>query len=61
MKDFKLYIGTKIIKAFPQVGVNGTEGYGVEYPDGYISWSPKSTFEEAYREISASEIELIKE
>jgi len=26
------------------------EGYMVKYPDGYISWSPKSAFEEAYRE-----------
>jgi len=25
------------------------EGYKVEYPDGYISWSPKETFEAAYR------------
>lgn len=24
-------------------------GYLVCYPDGYISWSPKSTFEEAYK------------
>lgn len=26
------------------------EGYVVEYPDGYVSWSPKSVFEEVYRE-----------
>ena len=26
------------------------EGYLVQYPDGYISWSPKEVFEEAYRE-----------
>jgi len=26
------------------------EGYHVEYPDGYQSWSPKEVFEEAYRE-----------
>lgn len=23
-------------------------GYAVKYPDGYISWSPKAVFEEAY-------------
>ena len=28
------------------------EGYIVEYPDGYVSWSPKETFEEAYRKTS---------
>lgn len=27
------------------------EGYFVKYPDGYISWSPKQQFEEAYREV----------
>jgi len=44
-----LYIGTKIIKATPQ-SQNNQEGYAVEYPDGYRSWSPKKVFEEAYRE-----------
>jgi len=27
----------------------GEDGYLVEYPDGYKSWSPKETFEEAYK------------
>lgn len=27
----------------------GQDGYIVKYPDGYISWSPKDVFEEAYR------------
>ena len=26
------------------------DGYRVKYPDGYESWSPKTVFEEAYRE-----------
>ena len=42
------YIGTKIIKAMPQ-SVNNNEGYAVEYEGGYKSWSPKDTFENAYR------------
>ena len=61
----KTYIGTKIIEAKPmtrgdynifrgwQIPENenpADEGYLVKYPDGYISWSPKSVFEEAYRE-----------
>nr|DAP14980.1 MAG TPA: Protein of unknown function (DUF2829) [Caudoviricetes sp.] len=25
------------------------DGYRVRYPDGYVSWSPKAVFEEAYR------------
>ncbi len=25
------------------------DGYKVVYPDGYVSWSPKDAFEEAYR------------
>lgn len=59
------YIGTKIIEAKPmtrgdynifrgwQIPENENpedERYLVKYPDGYISWSPKSVFEEAYRE-----------
>ncbi len=61
----KNYIGTKTIKAKPmtrgeynikrgwKIPENenpADEGYLVEYSDGYISWSPKKQFEEAYRE-----------
>ena len=61
----KKYIGTKEIKAKPMTRgeynarkgwpmpsneVASEEGYFVEYPDGYTSWSPKKVFEEAYRE-----------
>lgn len=61
----KTYIGTKIIKATPltlgEYNVKrgwtipadedpNKQGYFVEYPDGYVSWSPKEIFEEAYRE-----------
>lgn len=61
----KSYIGTKIIEAEPAYRVDGKtvqpitwpvpegviaeEGYAVQYPDGYMSWSPKEVFEEAYR------------
>lgn len=59
----KTYIGTKTIKAEPMAkseaekvlnrsitGASGGEdGYLVEYDDGYKSWSPKETFEKAYR------------
>ena len=44
------YIGTKIVKAWPQEK-DGKQGYGVIYADGYTSWSPKDVFEEAYRAI----------
>ncbi|MDP4158226.1 MAG: DUF2829 domain-containing protein [Bacillota bacterium] len=58
------YIGTKIIEAEPinlgdynksrgwTIPENEDplrEGYRVIYPDGYVSWSPKEIFEEAYR------------
>ena len=39
----------------------GRCGYLVIYPDGYKSWSPKDTFEEAYRPLSGNEKNLIKE
>jgi hypothetical protein len=69
MPEEKLYIGAKLIRAFPMdecsflktykgedVSNRDTRlGYFVEYPDGYKSWSPKAVFEEAYREVSASE------
>jgi len=65
----KAYVGTKIIKASPMdectflklikgEDVTNREtrpGYLVLYPDGYKSWSPKQTFEIAYREITEQE------
>lgn len=55
----KNYIGAKIIKA-EQASKDGKEGYKVIYPDGYESWSPKATFESAYREITDSEMSLLR-
>ena len=50
MTDFKTYIGTKKIEARPSERPDTTEpGYDVQYLDGYVSWSPKETFEAAYR------------
>lgn len=53
----KRYIGTKIIHAErqdrPDESPSQVEGYKVVYADGYTSWSPKDTFEEAYREASS--------
>jgi hypothetical protein len=58
------YVGTKIIKARPMTRGDynnfrgwtipadenpNDEGYLVEYEDNYISWSPKKTFDMAYR------------
>lgn len=51
----KQYIGTKIVHAEPaQRGdADGLhDGFKVVYEDGYESWSPKDTFEEAYREVT---------
>jgi hypothetical protein len=62
----KKYLGIKVVSAEPmtrdEAGRAGLvrswsesnmndEGYKVVYEDGYESWSPKSTFEKAYREI----------
>lgn len=41
------YIGCKRVTAFSQEK-DGKPGYGVIYPDGYQSWSPKDVFECAY-------------
>jgi len=64
MEEFVKYIGVKIVKAVPRTreqveqllgrtigGKETGEGYLVEYPDGYQSWSPKDVFEVAYRPI----------
>lgn len=42
-------------KLFRQSGTKDQEGYIVKYPDGYISWSPKEVFEEAYRELGCTD------
>lgn len=55
----KNYIGVKIVKAEPQKK-NGEDGYKVKYKDGYESWCPKATFEEAYRELK-DELEFIND
>ena len=62
----KNYIGVKIVKAAPMtkgefnrrkgavpplLEQDDEEGYVVKYPDGYVSWSPKKVFENAYREL----------
>lgn len=67
------YIGSKIIQAelmdectflstVKKQDVSDREtraGYKVIYPDGYISWSPKSVFENAYRLVTNKEKHLI--
>ena len=67
----QIYIGTKIVKAEPMeehmAGRDATieadghsrAGYRVVYEDGYVSWSPKDTFERAYRLVTAAEAKLI--
>jgi len=73
MDEEKLYIGCKIIKAVPMdrdsyfklkgapsPADENCHGYKVIYPDGYVSWSPRNTFENAYREITDGEITLLK-
>ncbi len=70
------YIGTKIIVAeemdeetFLAKHRNGIGrmfnpaarlGYKVRHEDGYISWSPKGTFERAHRKMTDAEISLIR-
>ena len=69
MGEDKLYIGTKLITAYPLdectflkdykgEDVRNREtrpGYLVTYPGGYESWSPKDVFEGAYRKVTDEE------
>lgn len=73
MPERKLYMGSKLILAqvcscvefwdvYKRVGnrpKSEDPGYLVEYPDGYLSWSPKRTFETAYRLVTDEEKGLI--
>lgn len=43
----QFYIGCKQVEAWEHAK-DGKPGYAVKYPDGYISWSPKAIFENAY-------------
>ena len=62
----KKYIGCKLLKAEPMTRGAYNEyrgwtipededpedpGYFVRYPEGYVSWSPKHIFEQAYMEV----------
>lgn len=66
------YVGSKIIEACPMdlsvfnetyskviPKTEGEHGYVVFYPDGYVSWSPKVVFEEAYRKLNKKEISSV--
>lgn len=48
------FIGGKVVYAcldeIVPAGCKIEEGYRIEYADGYLSWSPKAVFEEAYRQ-----------
>ena len=76
MKTIFNYIGCKIIQAeamdldsfnekfnkvIPAPMHTSKEGYHVQYPDGYDSWSPKAVFENAYRMITNGEMAFICE
>jgi hypothetical protein len=60
MPETKAYIGAKIIRAYREKETDGRDGYRVIYPDGYESWSPKETFEAAYREVTMGEKALVR-
>ncbi len=74
MNEYDVYIGCKVIEAKRMskrefaVAHNrehvkkedNASGYCVKYPDGYISWSPKETFERAYRVMSPEEKRIVQ-
>lgn len=75
MNPWELYIGTKCIAAQPMTEFDfyiykgkpfdknneNSEGYLVQYEDGYESWSPKYAFEKAYRRIDSQTESFIKQ
>ncbi len=55
--DAKHY-GAQITEETIQKNI-GNDGYLVEYPDGYRSWSPKKAFEDAYK-VSETPLDRLK-
>jgi len=69
-EEYKLYVSSKIVKAVPEAKPikpdidDGREceyaqGYKVVYPDGYVSWCPKDTFELYNREMPQAEERMV--
>ena len=50
--DYNAYRGWVI----PENEDPNREGYLVQYPDGYVSWSPKEVFDASYQEMTISHI-----
>lgn len=50
----KVIITTRPEEAFPNYP-SVEDGYRIRYPDGYVSWSPKETFEKAYLPLNINE------
>lgn len=46
------YLSCKLIKAVPKKNNKEEDGYQIFYPDGYVSWCPKSVFEDSYRDVT---------
>lgn len=54
------YIGLKTVEAEPEFK-DGDAGYKVRYADGYESWSPAETFNDAYRPMNAASFSIALE
>ena len=54
------YLGTKQVLAQPG-DREGEPGYVVQYPDGYVSWSPKDVFEAAYLPMGSDPTRITEE
>jgi len=52
-REMPIYVGVKKVHAMPEQK-DGKDGYRVVYDSGYVSWSPKDVFEEAYFECGDS-------
>jgi len=63
MDEVEFSMRVKPVAHTLEIGADGKGrlGYKVRYEDGYISWSPKETFERAYRKVTDSESVMIME
>lgn len=62
MTDFEFSQKVRPLPQVLEIDSHGTGklGYLVVYEDGYKSWSPRETFERAYRKVTEAELKLLR-
>ena len=54
LRGLNAKVGSRIVDMMAEGGDSNDLGYLIEYPDGYVSWSPSKAFEEGYSPVQPS-------